>query len=673
VPIRPEQVAAAEITQHDAANAVEPTVRLVAPPGTGKSRTIEERVRWLLADRGVSAEEINVVSFTRASSADLRRRVHKYCSDHGLETASNVRVATLHSLALSVLRRAGLLTFYPASPMVLDAWEQKHVFDAEFAVDSARTPGRCEDIRRDHEAFWSTGTHDPANFIPPDPPVTAAERTGFRTFHGPRTQTYSCVLPGEIVRKCVQHMTAGLIDVAEHVRASHLIVDEVQDLNPCDLEFVELLIGNGVTTFIAGDDDQSIYSFRFAAPSGIQEFVTQHPGSGDKYLTACFRCTPAILESATTLMDGHAMPGRIPKVVHSLYEEADPPLRGQMVLRRFDDWRTEAQAIAETCRRLIDAGVAPGEVLILISNRRRLARTITVALGEADVPYEGPSSELYKDTKGGRLAVALLRIVCNEDDYVAHRILLGLQHGVGAGTCNSIARRVVDAALDYRELFRSDLPADVFSNRETRAIAGARALLARVDGWSSDDSLSDRLDVLSDVVAEIAGEDERDLLRAELSPLPDAAHLVEARDLLWADTAEQEAEVALAAHARTETEPPEFVRRPPSVRIMTMHVAKGLSAEVVIIPGLEEEIFPGDRRRPYPGLVLEAARLLYMSITRARAACIVTLSRHRAEFGQYVGHTPSRFAAHLGGPFTRVTGPLSDEEVAAIAETCGLL
>lgn len=147
----------------------------------------------------------------------------------------------------------------------------------------------------------------------------------------------------------------------------------------------------------------------------------------------------------------------------------------------------------------------------------------------------------------------------------------------------------------------------------------------------------------------------------------------EVRDLLWADTAEQETDVVLAAYARTETEPPEVVLRPPSVRLMTMHVAKGLSAEVVFVPGLEEEIFPGEHRRPYAGQILEAARLLYMSLTRGRAACVVTYSRHRVQFGRYVEHTPSRFAAHLGGAFTRVNGPLSDTEVEAIAETCANL
>jgi DNA helicase-2/ATP-dependent DNA helicase PcrA len=62
---------------------------------------------------------------------------------------------------------------------------------------------------------------------------------------------------------------------------------------------------------------------------------------------------------------------------------------------------------------------------------------------------------------------------------------------------------------------------------------------------------------------------------------------------------------------------------------MTMHNSKGLSAQIVFIPGLEEKVFPGVWRRSYPGLILEAARLLYVSMTRARAAYILSQVKHR--------------------------------------------
>ena len=266
-----QQIQTALQVQHTAAHDQSQRVRVVAGPGTGKSSAIEERVNWLLA-AGVQPDTIYAVSFTRASAVDLKERVHRYCAAHGQPKGSLVRVSTLHSLTLRTLRAAGLLNMYPADPLVLDSWELENVFDAEFGYVSGIGKKRREQIRADHEAFWSTGQWGPANYIPPDPAITAAERAQFNAFHGPRTQTYSCVLPGEIVRRCVEQLNAGTLNIAQHLNLVHLIVDEYQDLNPMDLQFVDAVAAAGAVVFVAGDDDQSIYSFRFASPAGIQDF-----------------------------------------------------------------------------------------------------------------------------------------------------------------------------------------------------------------------------------------------------------------------------------------------------------------------------------------------------------------------------------------------------------------
>lgn len=131
MPLTQAQILAAQAVQYAAAHDQAQQVRLVAGPGTGKSSAIEERVRWLLT-QGVQPASIYAVSFTRASALDLRLRVHDYCTQNGYPAASQVRVTTLHSLALRTLRAAGLLTAYPADPLVLDSWELENVFDAEF-------------------------------------------------------------------------------------------------------------------------------------------------------------------------------------------------------------------------------------------------------------------------------------------------------------------------------------------------------------------------------------------------------------------------------------------------------------------------------------------------------------------------------------------------------------
>jgi superfamily I DNA/RNA helicase len=142
--------------------------------------------------------------------------------------------------------------------------------------------------------------------------------------------------------------------------------------------------------------------------------------------------------------------------------------------------------------------------------------------------------------------------------------------------------------------------------------------------------------------------------------------LQELRDYLAAESHEQQAEILAGAYVRLGTQPPQGQLLPQRVRIMTMHGAKGLSARVVFIPGIEEEIFPGPYRQPYPGLILEAARLLYVSLSRARAACITSYAGSRIVHGQVQHHAPSRFSNHLGGAFVQRADGMTAAEVAAI-------
>ena len=147
-------------------------------------------------------------------------------------------MSTLHSLALRLLRAAGLLQ-YPANPLVLDDFELEKVFDAEFRQGQQMRKERSEEIRREHEAFWSTGQWAPPNYIPPTPPISAQERAAFIAFYGPRSQAYSCVLPGEMVRQCLSQIMAGNLDPVGLIHLEQLIVDEYQDLNPIDIKFVD--------------------------------------------------------------------------------------------------------------------------------------------------------------------------------------------------------------------------------------------------------------------------------------------------------------------------------------------------------------------------------------------------------------------------------------------------
>jgi DNA helicase-2/ATP-dependent DNA helicase PcrA len=253
-------------------------------------------------------------------------------------------------------------------------------------------------------------------------------------------------------------MAAGVLHAVGLLNLEHLVIDEFQDLNPMDLEFVDAMAAQGAQLFIAGDDDQSIYSFRFASPAGLQNFIVHYPHCGQHTLTACFRCAPNVLATAQTLIAANPPLSRIPKNHVSLYAAAAPPLTGVIHRWQFRDGGGEARALAESCRDLIASGISARDILVLISNQRTLLPPLAKEFQKAGVAYEPPRTEGFLDSRTGRLVLAAIRIVCNGDDYVGHRVLLGLLPGVGVGTCNAVAEAVIANNLNYRSIFYQPLP-----------------------------------------------------------------------------------------------------------------------------------------------------------------------------------------------------------------------
>jgi DNA helicase II / ATP-dependent DNA helicase PcrA len=667
MPLRSEDVDAARLLQIGAAQDNSDAIRLVAGPGTGKSSSIEERFRWLLEVQGIAIESVYGVSFTRAASVDLKLRVGRYLDDSGVVIDTDqLRISTLHSLALGLLSRANLLGAYPVRPRVMDEWEVENVFDAELIDGTGWGRRRAQDVRRAHEAFWNTGIAAPPGYIEPTPPVSDAERQAFVSFHGMTTQTYAAVLPGEIVRRCVENIDAGHLRLQEVADMAFLIVDEYQDLNPLDIRFVDQIAEDGVGIFAAGDDDQSIYSFRFAAPGGIQDFPTRHPGSGDHILEGCFRCAVAIVEAADALIVQFSPPTRITKNLESLWRTAAPPAAGTVMRWRLQSGSQEATAIAVSSRALLDAGLPARNVMILLSNKRLLP-PIATALTSLGVLFTPPREDTWTDSDAGRFVLAMLRAVLDESDYLALRLILGCPRGIGIGTCASIVQKAATNLLNYRDLFFDAAHDNVFAGREIAAVRRARGVCAVLATFHAEDDLGTRAAEIRRLLVDARSEEEARPWDGLVETLPDETTLSETRDYISADNAEQQESVLKAIFERLEREVPDNLPEP-RIRIMTMHGAKGLQADVVFIPALEEAIMPGPRRAVSPGLVLEGARLLYVSMTRARSALVMSLARQRMWQGTRTNPAPSRYATHVGGRFEDRAGGLSPTEAQAIVE-----
>lgn len=688
MPITAGQKTQAEQSQWAAARDGASQVRLVAGPGTGKSHTIEKRVADLLL-HGATPGNVHVVSFTRATCVELGARIQNFCASLSCASgASQVRVSTMHSLALRILRRANLLTSYPSTPIILDDWERTNVYDSELASNLGCTPSRAAEIRLAHDARWQTLNPQHVN----QAQITAQEVQGFNAFHASRTNLYSCVLPGEVIYKCVEALQQGSLHVSQLPQIDHLIVDEYQDLNACDQEFVRLLCQNNTTLFVAGDDDQSIYSFRHANPAGIVQFPTAYPSSATHVLTDCFRCTPAILGPASRLIAYN--PNRVPKSLTALYASAAPPVQGQLLVWSFQTAQEEARAIAQSCQELINAGMAgrEHEILILISNRRVQLDVLAQELGNLGLPYDPPrGASLTDELLPIRAVYALLRLsrdqASSEEDYPAHRDILGVLTGVGHATAKAVADACITNNQNFRKLFYLPTVPSWLTGRAYSAVQRVMAIVQSVATWSMADTLATRTadiaTILSSHVFNSGSNAANNIsMWTTLSgALPVQMTLEELLQFLAADSeSDQQAILDLVNQRIGAVQAQGAGTAQRRIRILTMHGAKGLSGKVVFVPSAEQGIMPSSRALQATGLLIEQRRLFYVSVTRAMACCIIShAAQHTGAQAMALTQSPvarltrSQFLNELGIPsLTRTSGLSSTEASAIVSEVTKL-
>jgi superfamily I DNA/RNA helicase len=200
-----------------------------------------------------------------------------------------------------------------------------------------------------------------------------------------------------------------------------VLVDEYQDLNRAEQVLLDELAAGGSLT-VVGDEDQSIYSFKYAHPEGIVEFHQDHPETHDESLDECRRCPHLVVSMANTLIEHNSV--RTARVLRSCLSNP----HGEVLVVQWPSMHNEAEGIATFVQQRIQANaVEPGRVLVL-APRRQIGYAIRDALNGKHVPahsffYEealdgNPSAEAEC---GAQEAFTLLTLLVRPDDRVALR------------------------------------------------------------------------------------------------------------------------------------------------------------------------------------------------------------------------------------------------------------
>ncbi len=584
--------------------------RIQAGPGTGKSTTV-----LALAERladGQPDDSVRLATFTRAATTELATKA--------VDGAISVPVTTVHSFALRILVKNQQWSRLPLPLRIPDHWEFDRLIheDLRARLAVAFPKVRKTTVRRlesEMAARWEAMDDSLllANIDPQLRDAYVAAWTRQREVFG---YSLFAEMPWYALELVEDHPEADLLSVQT------LVVDEYQDLNRCEVGLLNALSLSGITIIGVGDEEQSIYSWRMAAPEGIRRFVDDFPGALDYPLSISQRCARSILTAAQRVIA--IAPGRDPNRPRVTPAEHNP--EGTFAYLRLASAQAERAAMARLLKHHHDQGVPYESMAVLIrsDHQGRWSAAIRQKLTSEGIQHTNVEAALEPlHTDDARELLAIARLVFNPSDDLAWWTLLKLRRGVADG----FLRLVADSAWANGRRFHEEIDALVDGSIPGATAQSMKVAVARIADIKA-------------VLAGIAGADPPDdpggwvvWLRevARALSIPVAAEL----DALFAAAIAALPPDGGMVDLISQLEPiaRDLALEAPGVSVMTVARSKGLTLDVVVTIGVEAELFPSPMTRDPE----EDRRLLYVAMTRARHATYLLMAKTRNDGTAYSG------------------------------------
>ena len=619
--------------QDEAAGALDGAVLVLAGAGTGKTTCLVHRTQRLI-EAGADPARLLAITFTRKAGLELRTRLKAAV---GAE-ASRMEAGTFHAIGRKLLRadweRAGV----PEKFEIVDEAGQAAVI-AEVIDGQGDAAVECRDAKGRVAGEAVAAVRDAISrakdlLLSSDDPGAGGQLADDYGDRGADITYLSAALAAYPAYEAAL-ADRGALDFAdllfrpvramrrdESLRRSwagkwdYVTVDEYQDTNEAQAAFLELLARDHGNICCVGDDDQAIYGFRGADHRFILNFEAAWPGARVIRLEENYRSTPLILAAANAVIAGNAerkgktlRPGMDSRPCHKIRSLSAP-----------DDW-SEALWIAREIRRRAMGGIDRPDGCFVLYRANWQSRLLEEAMITEDVPYHLVGDSGFYARAEIADALAYVALAADPADAVAlTRIHARPARGVGDKAVLALAAAVEEKRAG--SLF--DAAAALHGAGEVTATAarGMAALAAACETFMSDGPFGARLETLLKDVGYLSyleeGSDPKGPER--LRNLEELCRAAERLD----------GPQALLDRARRihESRAEDAV-----VTLMTVHGAKGLEADLVIIAGFQEKVFPSNHAVTWGGRALEEERrLAYVALTRPRKRLFLTRHGPQSRF-----------------------------------------
>ena len=611
---------------------------VLAGAGSGKTRVIAHRVAWLIKAGGINPHSILTVTFTNKAAREMRGRIEGIVE----QEMGNFWCGTFHGISHRLLRahweEAGLRREFA----ILDSEDQYRVIkrvSKSLGLDDTKWPPRQIQwfINKQKDECRRSKDVETADdyFAEKMNEVYAAyeelcERESLVDFGELLLRTYLLLKTNE--------------NVLDHYkkRFRHILVDEFQDTNEVQYQFLKLLCEGEGHIMSVGDDDQSIYGWRGAKSENINRFTKDYKNTEIIRLEQNYRSTSIILGAANAVIENNQ--GRMGKELWTEQKEGEPI----SIYSAYNE-DDEARYVVGSIQNWIEQGRDLSEVAILYRSNAQ-SRALEEAILREGLAYRIYGGLRFYERAEIKNAMSYLRLVFGrEDDAAFERVINIPPRGIGAKTLDIIRSRAQKIETSLWKACQDLLETDGLTPRASQSVEGFLSDFEDLEIETKDLPLRDLVDHviqrsgLIEYHKKEAGEKGRTRVE-NLAELVTAASDFEPEPL---DDAEEIPLKLFIDHAALDAGETQASDHESAIQLMTLHSAKGLEFPLVFITGFEEGLFPHKLSIEEADQLQEERRLCYVGMTRSMERLFIVHAEMRNLHGTETFNPPSRFLREI--------------------------
>lgn len=618
--------------QQKAVMSTEGYVRVLAGPGTGKTRALTARYCYLTETLGVSAKNILCVTFSNKAANEMKQRIRQWLGDLDLGY-----ICTLHAFCVQFLKEEIHVLHYPKNFIILDVEDQRVLLlkifeEMGLTLKEATIKQKIDEVLEARKL--TAGSYIDEIFTLSNSELekriqlaTDVNDGIFLRYLYEQKKNYACDFNDLI------NFTAYILkhypDILQkwQDRMQYVMVDEFQDVSAKQYSIAQMLSGKHHNLFIVGDPDQTIYTWRNAHVKLFLDFDKQYPDAQTIVLQTNYRSSPEILKAADTLIQKNVI--RYPKTLQATKPNGPKPL-----FFHAQSEKEEADWICQEIKKLINAGNRYDQIAVLYRSHF-LSRSIEESFVKNSVPYKIYSGIEFYARAEIKDCISYLRMLTTADDIALLRTINTPARKIGKKKLKFLKAVAETEHCSLYEALKKTVEQDLFRT------TGAKQYIYAIESVKKDSHTLSLGSVLQKIL-DMSGYENYLRLQSDQERLDNVAELKRAIEEEGQDPDATLEEFLNKAALLSNLDQREMQE---AVKVMTIHSAKGVEFPYVFICGLNEGVFPS-RKISTPEEMDEERRIAYVAMTRAIKG--LYLSDSEGFSNDNVFKLPSRFIFDAG-------------------------